>query len=86
MAEQFRQDEARRRGFAWPLVGTWTAVASELRSAVARAGHGDAPLTAALVLSRRRDWVWYIAGDVAISLAMHGSRLGASQLLFAQAS
>ena len=45
-----------------------------------------AALTAALVLSRRRDWVWYIIADVVFSLAMQRSRLGASQLLFAQAA
>ena len=43
-----------------------------------------AALTAALVLSRRRDWLWYIVADVVFSLAMQRSRLGASQLLFAE--
>ena len=43
-----------------------------------------AALTAALVLSRRRDWVWYIIADVVFSVAMQRSRLGASQLLFAE--
>ena len=45
-----------------------------------------AALTAALVLSRRRDWVWYILADVVFSLVMQRSRLGASQLLFAEAA
>ncbi|HKW47541.1 MAG TPA: ATP-binding protein [Gemmatimonadaceae bacterium] len=43
-----------------------------------------AALTAALVLSRRRDWVWYILADVVFSLALQWSRLGASQLFFAE--
>jgi signal transduction histidine kinase len=43
-----------------------------------------AALTAALVLTRRRDWVWYIIADVVFSLAMQRSRLGGSQLLFAE--
>jgi signal transduction histidine kinase/integral membrane sensor domain MASE1 len=43
-----------------------------------------AALTAALILAPRRDWVWYIVVDVAVSVAAHSPRLGLSRVAFAQ--
>jgi hypothetical protein len=62
------QEEARRRGFGWELVETWSGVASALAAALKRAGTPRQSLTARLVLDRRSP----IAGEV--------SRLGATVL------
>jgi Pup-ligase protein/Tetratricopeptide repeat len=54
------REQARRHGFEWESLGRWIAVAAKLTAALARAGQGDRPLTARLVLDRRGP----IAGEV----------------------